>query len=59
MRPDRWKAAMEEHEAILDALARRDAAALGPLLARHLQNKRDIIMAALQGPTDGDAGAAP
>jgi len=47
MRPDRWKAAMDEHGAILDALLARDGARLGPLLARHLQNKRDIIVEAL------------
>ena len=57
IRPDRWQAAMDEHDAILAALARRDAGALGPLLAQHLRNKRDIITAALTGP--GDADAAP
>jgi DNA-binding GntR family transcriptional regulator len=48
MRPDRWKAAMEEHAAILEALLARDGARLGPMLARHLQNKRDIILEALR-----------
>ncbi len=50
MHPDRWQAAMDEHEAILAALVRRDGAALGPLLARHLQNKRDSITEALASP---------
>jgi len=54
IRPDRWQAAMDEHDAILDALARRDGPALGPLLARHLQNKRDIVTAALLGAGDAD-----
>ncbi len=49
IRPDRWQAAMDEHEGILDALGRRDGAALGGLLARHLQNKRDIITGTLRG----------
>lgn len=48
MRPDRWKAAMDEHGAILEALVARDGATLGPLLARHLENKRDIITGALR-----------
>ena len=46
---DRWQAAMDEHEGILDALGRRDGGELGTLLARHLQNKRDIITGALRG----------
>jgi len=47
MRPDRWKAAMDEHGAILGALLARDGARLGPMLARHLENKRDILTEAL------------
>ena len=47
IRPDRWQQAMDEHGAILDALVARDGAVLGPLLARHLQGKRDIIMVAM------------
>ncbi len=50
MRPDRWQSAMDEHDAILAALMRRDGAALGPLLAQHLANKRDIIMEAMAAP---------
>ena len=50
MRPDRWQSAMDEHDAILAALTRRDGAALGPLLAQHLANKRDIIMEAMAAP---------
>ena len=49
IRPDRWQAAMDEHCGILAALERRDGDALGPLLARHLHNKRDIITGALRG----------
>lgn len=47
MHPDRWRRAMDEHGAILEALVARDGARLGPLLSRHLQGKRDIIMAGL------------
>ena len=50
IRPDRWRQAMDEHGQILDALVSRDGAALGPLLARHLQGKRDIIMGAIREP---------
>jgi DNA-binding GntR family transcriptional regulator len=48
MRPDRWKAAMDEHATILELLLARDGVRLGPLLARHLQNKREIIIEALE-----------
>jgi DNA-binding GntR family transcriptional regulator len=50
MRPERWQTAMKEHDAILDALVRRDGAALGALLAQHLENKRDIIIEAIRSP---------
>ena len=57
VRPERWQAAMDEHDAILDALTRRDGDALGLLLARHLRNKRDIITEALHGA--GNVDRAP
>ncbi len=57
IRPDRWQAAMAEHDAILAALGRRDGPGLGALLARHLQNKRDIIIEAIR--TAGSGPAAP
>jgi len=37
---DRWGEAMREHEAILDALHRRDGLALGDVLFLHLRNKQ-------------------
>ena len=43
---DRWRAAMNEHDGILDALLRRDGPGLAALLAQHLRNKRDIIAGA-------------
>jgi DNA-binding GntR family transcriptional regulator len=36
---DRWAEAMREHEAILDALARRNGQELAEILFRHLRNK--------------------
>lgn len=44
MHPDRWRQAMEEHDAILAALLARDGATLGPLLSRHLHGKREILI---------------
>lgn len=43
----KWKLAMKEHEAIAQALAARDARALGSLLREHLAHKRDIVLAQL------------
>jgi DNA-binding GntR family transcriptional regulator len=37
--PERWAAAMKEHEEILDALRRRDGARCGALLRAHLEHK--------------------
>ena len=52
MRADRWKQAMDEHEAILAALCDRDGDRLAGLLARHLENKRDIILEAIRAPAE-------
>ena len=37
--PERWRAAVEEHEAIADALDKRDAEACGKLMKNHLLRK--------------------
>jgi DNA-binding GntR family transcriptional regulator len=50
LHPDRWQSAVNEHEVILSALIERDGARLGSLLARHLENKRDIIIEATRDP---------
>jgi DNA-binding GntR family transcriptional regulator len=39
----RWNQAVKEHEAILDALDRRDGPALGRILERHLRNKCETV----------------
>lgn len=44
--PARWRQAMEEHEAILAALAERDAARLSRILKEHLLHKRDFVKTA-------------
>ncbi len=45
---DKWKHAVEEHEKMIDALTRRDGAALSQLLARHLENKLAVVLEQLQ-----------
>ncbi|MDB5862215.1 MAG: GntR family transcriptional regulator, partial [Betaproteobacteria bacterium] len=44
---DRWDHAVREHGEILDALTRRDGAALQALLRDHLANKLTLVMEAL------------
>ena len=43
----RWDQAVAEHESILEALGRRDAAALQDLLRNHLGAKLSVVLAAL------------
>ncbi len=50
LHPDRWRAAMDEHDRILAALCARDGDGLSRLLTRHLQNKRDIVLDAVRSP---------
>jgi DNA-binding GntR family transcriptional regulator len=45
--PERWNAAVTEHQAMLDALVRRDGAALQKILRDHLANKLVLVMEAL------------
>ena len=45
--PSRWRQAIEEHEAILDALCRRDGPALAGLLREHLAHKCETVKEAL------------
>ena len=46
MTPQRWAIAMREHEAILNALQRRDAIGLAHILRAHLRHKREEIVSA-------------
>lgn len=43
----RWDEAIAEHDAILDALDKRDGARLRQLLEVHLDHKREVVQAAL------------
>jgi hypothetical protein len=47
---------MQEHEAILNALRRRDGIALAHILRTHLRHKRDEVLQA--GFSDAEQGAA-
>lgn len=47
-RPERWAAAVEEHEALLEALEARDGPRVGHLMRRHLANKHQAVIAALR-----------
>jgi DNA-binding GntR family transcriptional regulator len=40
----KWKAAVQEHEQMVDALAARDAAGMRTVLLTHLNHKRDVVM---------------
>ena len=55
--PERWRQAMDEHDAILEALVARDGWRTATLLSQHLQGKRDIIMGAVT-PAPSPAGEA-
>jgi len=41
---EKWKAAVEEHERMIQALARRDGAEMRAVLASHLKNKLDVVL---------------
>jgi DNA-binding GntR family transcriptional regulator len=43
MPPAHWELAVQEHEAILNALQRRDGAGLSHILRRHLRHKRQEV----------------
>lgn len=48
MSEDIWQRAMAEHEGMLNALARRDAAALAGILRTHLKHKCEAILVSLR-----------
>lgn len=45
---EKWAKAMQEHEQMIDALARRDAAALRAVLRAHLNNKLAVVLEQLR-----------
>jgi DNA-binding GntR family transcriptional regulator len=44
----KWQRAVQEHEAMIDKLAARDAEGLRALMVQHLQHKRDAVLELLQ-----------
>jgi DNA-binding GntR family transcriptional regulator len=54
----KWKRAMGEHEKMIVALERREAAALRELLAAHLRSKRDAVIEQLRAGQVPSAGGA-
>ncbi|TSP12624.1 GntR family transcriptional regulator [Cupriavidus campinensis] len=52
---DKWDLAVREHGAMLDALAKRDGAALRDILRAHLQHKHDALIAELERAQDAAA----
>ncbi len=54
----RWDQAVEEHEAILEALERRDGPALAQMLERHLRNKCETVKESFLVDDDGTQDGA-
>jgi DNA-binding GntR family transcriptional regulator len=58
MTPPRWALAVQEHEAILNALRRRDGVALAHIMRTHLRHKRnEVLQAGFADTGQGAAGA--
>ncbi len=55
---EKWRRAVKEHEKMIDALDRRDAAAMREVLLTHLQNKRDVVLEQLRKDAPKKKGAA-
>lgn len=54
----KWKQAMAEHDRMIDALGKRDAAAMRKVLGEHLDHKRDVVVEQLRRASKLVAGAA-
>jgi DNA-binding GntR family transcriptional regulator len=54
MTPQRWAVALQEHEAILNALSRHDGAGLAHILRTHLRHKREEVIRAGFAETDNN-----
>jgi DNA-binding GntR family transcriptional regulator len=55
MTAPRWAFALQEHEAILNAVQRRDGVGLSHILRAHLRHKRDEVLQAGFAETDSSA----
>jgi DNA-binding GntR family transcriptional regulator len=45
---EKWRRAVQEHEQMIDALTRRDPAAMRTVLVDHLHHKRDVVIEQLR-----------
>jgi DNA-binding GntR family transcriptional regulator len=55
--PERWRQALDEHDAILEALEARDARRLGVLMKEHMEHKLRSLAPAIDGaPAAASAG---
>lgn len=55
---DKWKAAVKEHEEMINALEARDAAAMRGVLLNHLMHKRDVVIEQLRAAKTTDTSKA-
>jgi DNA-binding GntR family transcriptional regulator len=57
---EKWASAMREHEQMIEALGRRDAAGMRAVLASHLKNKLDVVLEQLReaAPASQTKGAS-
>ena len=49
---DKWHSAVQEHTQMIDALQARQPQVLRDVLVRHLEHKRDVVLAQLQASAD-------
>jgi DNA-binding GntR family transcriptional regulator len=56
MTPQRWAVAVQEHEAVLNALRRRDGVGLAHILRTHLRHKREEVIRAGFAETNDKGG---
>ncbi|MDB5945417.1 MAG: transcriptional regulator, GntR family-like protein, partial [Ramlibacter sp.] len=54
----KWKHAMAEHDRMIEALGKRDAAGMRAVLLQHLGNKRDVVVEQMRRGAAQLAGAA-
>lgn len=56
---EKWKAAVKEHEKMIEALSARDADGMREVLVAHLRNKRDVVLEQLRAASaQASKGAA-
>lgn len=56
---DKWRAAVKEHEQMIEALSAHNAAAMRSLLLTHMNNKRDAVIKQLRTASQTAPDSAP